>query len=164
MYQLGTPQQGRLNHGPGATGAIAPYSTDRGGLLSSIKTCTKNAYTFIRDSKIFEIHQIGDISTKECQKKYSIYCCHVHYRLVITTSQYEHVATTVEQEIFAGAKFHGNASRVFRRNVGVFFLLQNECDTLTTPLPVDGHAPHPIRRNNTKQRSEEASLCNNSLP
>ena len=37
---------------------------------------------------------------------------------------------TVWQEIFAGAKFHGKAARLF----------------LTTPLPVDGHAPQANRK------------------
>ena len=34
---------------------------------------------------------------------------------------------------------------------------------LNTSLPVDGHTPHANRRNDTKQQSEEASLCNISL-
>ena len=36
-------------------------------------------------------------------------------------------------------------------------------DNLTTPLPVDGHAPYANWRNNTEQQSEEASLYNNHL-
>ena len=36
-------------------------------------------------------------------------------------------------------------------------------DPLTTPLPVDGHAPHANRRNDTERQSKAASLCNNSL-
>ena len=55
-------------------------------------------------------------------------------------------------EIFAGAKFHGNAYRLFKRNFRSFYFRGG--DALTTPLSVDGHVPHANQRNNTEQRSE----------
>ena len=42
------------------------------------------------------------------------------------------------------------------------FFAEQMCEALTTTLPVDGHAQHANRRNNTEQ-SEEASLCENGL-
>ena len=44
----------------------------------------------------------------------------------------------------------------------VYIFAERMCDALTTTLPVDGHAQHVNRRNNTEQ-SEEASLCENGL-
>ena len=66
-------------------------------------------------------------------------------------------------EIFTGAKFRGNASRLFRRNFrGFYFHEMNvwHCDHTPT---VDGHTPHANRRNDIKRQSEEVSLCNNGL-
>ena len=38
----------------------------------------------------------------------------------------------------------------------VFIFTERMCDTLTTPLPVDSHAPHANRKkNDTERRSEE---------
>ena len=65
---------------------------------------------------------------------------------------------TVQREIFVGAKFRKNGSRLCRRNFH-----EQICGALTTSLPVDGHAPHVNQWNDTEQWSEEASLCNNSL-
>ena len=64
---------------------------------------------------------------------------------------------------FAGAKLHGNASRLFRRNFcGFYFCETNASRSDHTPT-VDGHAPHTNRRNDIERRSEEASMCNNAL-
>ena len=45
----------------------------------------------------------------------------------------------------------------------VFIFSEQMCDTLTIPLPVDGHAPHINQRNDTERQSEEATMCNNNL-
>ena len=45
----------------------------------------------------------------------------------------------------------------------IFIFAKWICDALTTPLPVDGHAPHTNWRNDTEWRSKEASLCTNDL-
>jgi len=46
----------------------------------------------------------------------------------------------------------------------VFIFVERMCNALTTPyIPVDGHTPWANRRNDTKWRSEEASLYNNGL-
>ena len=45
----------------------------------------------------------------------------------------------------------------------VFIFVERMRDALTTPTPVDGHAPHANQRNNTERQSKEASLCNNGL-
>lgn len=60
---------------------------------------------------------------------------------------------------FAGAKFHGNASRFFT----VCIFVEWMHDTLITPPPVVAHAPHKNPRNNTEQRSQETSLHNDGL-
>ena len=58
-----------------------------------------------------------------------------------------------DMQIFAGAK------EIF----AVFIFTERLRVALTTPLPVDGHAPRANRRNDTERRSGEASLCNNGL-
>ena len=47
--------------------------------------------------------------------------------------------------------------------VFIFIFMEQMLHALTTPLPVDGHAPHANQRNDTERWSEEASLCNNNL-
>ena len=64
---------------------------------------------------------------------------------------------------FCWCKIYENVSRLFRKIFLVVFISWNECDALTTPLPVDGHAPNVNRRNNTEQGSKEASLCSKGL-
>ena len=67
-----------------------------------------------------------------------------------------HVADTIWWEIFAGAKFWENASRLFRRNFHGFYFVERMHNALTTPLPVDGHAWHANWRNDTEWQSEKA--------
>ena len=82
----------------------------------------------------------------------------VHSSIIVRSSDPLFVTCTVKREIFAGAKFRGNASRHFRNFHGFYFRKQMH-DALTTPPPVDGHTPHANQRDDTEQRSEEG-LCN----
>ena len=43
----------------------------------------------------------------------------------------------------------------------VFIYTERMHNALTTPLPVDGHAPHANQRNDTEWQSEKATLYDN---
>ena len=43
------------------------------------------------------------------------------------------------------------------------FFVNQIGNALTTPLPVDSHAPHANQRDDTEQQSKEETLCNNGL-